>query len=423
MPSAVIIDGLGTPFLKAGTIPNLTASEMALTPVKALFERYPKLQESCDCVVGANIGNQMQHPDGSNLARVILLRAGLDPRIPAWTVNINCGSGLHAVLDAVKNVELGQYKCVLVVASEVMSDYAAVYPREQRSQFARLYEASRKKAPMWRKLLSLAKEWAKLKLMPHDPEWTLRVGLTDPVCKLGMDEIADKIAEEYKISREEQDLFAWESQRRAKAATLSGRFKHEIVPFHGIDQDNGIRMDSNLTALSKLRPLHKGGTVTPGNSSQITDGAVALMVASEDFAKRKDWPVLAKMDSKFSAIGGCVPERMGLGPVVAIKKIFSSDWCTLDDFDVIETNEAFAAVVLAQQKEFELVKHNFGRLSPEKVNRNGGAIALGHPISASGARLVLTCAKELELTGATIGLVTLCVGGGQGVAACLERSN
>ncbi|TSC89079.1 MAG: acetyl-CoA C-acetyltransferase [Parcubacteria group bacterium Gr01-1014_3] len=421
MNKAVIVDGVRTPFLKAGTIPDLSASEMALTPVGELFKRYPKLKESCDCVVGANIGNQVLHPDGSNLARVILLKAGLDPRIPAWTVNINCGSGLHAVLDAVKNVELGLYKCILVVASEVMSDYVAVYNRQQRAQFAKLYEVSRKKAPMWRRLPSLMKEWTKMKMMPHKPEWSIKIGLTDPVCKLGMDEIADQIAEEYKISREEQDLFALESQRRAKAATLSGRLKHEIVPFRGIDQDNGIRFDQNLSALSKLRPLHKGGTVTPGNSSQITDGAVALMVVNEELAKKNGWPLLATMYSRFSSIGGCVPERMGLGPVQAIKQIFSHDWSTLDDIDVIETNEAFAAVVLAQQKEFELVKDNFGRLSPEKVNRNGGAIALGHPISASGARLVLTCAKELELTGATSGLVTLCVGGGQGVAACLER--
>lgn len=414
MTKAVIVDGCRTPFLKVGTIKNLSAVEMALAPVKHLQKKYGDLFKLLDRVIGANIGNQIMHPDGSNLARVIQLNANIPQHIGAYTININCASGLMAVIEAVKEIELGLADAVLVVAVEVMSDYVAVYPRQQRAQFAKLYEVSRKKAPMWRRLLSLIKEWVKMKMMPHKPEWAINLGLTDPVVKLRMDQIADKIAKEYNISREEQDLFALESQRRAKRATQSGRFKEEIVPL--LRDDNGIRFDQNLEMLARLKPRYEGGTATPGNSSQISDGAVALILASEEFAAKYGLPKLATMSSKKTAVAGCDPAMMGLGPVKAIQQILNKNDMRISDIDLLETNEAFASVVLAQLKDLKQMG-----LDVSRVNVNGGAIALGHPISASGARLVLTCAKELEYRKATTGLVTLCVGGGQGVAALLER--
>lgn len=413
LKKAVVVDGYRTPFLKAGSVPNLNAVKMAMPPLKKLLELYPKLSSEIDLVIGANVGNQLLHPDGSNLARVILLNAGMHVRIPAWTVNINCASGLHAVLDAVKQIETGFARCVLVVAVEVMSDYTGAYARNQREYFAKLLEISREKR-WWKKYPKLLWQLAKIKMMPHKPAWMIELGLTDPTCKLRMDETAEIIAKDLKISREEQDLYAWESQHRAAAAQKNDRFSSEIVPIDGIKDDNGIRPNQTLQQLAKLKPLRPNGTVTAGNSSQISDGAVAILLAEKELAEKLGWPALANMSSQKSAVMGGEPDRMGLGPVRAVIELHNKTKFNLDDFDVIETNEAFASVVLGQ-------RHFLEGLDAEKTNVNGGAIALGHPISATGARLVLTCARELALRNARRGLVTLCVGGGQGVAAAIER--
>lgn len=412
MERAVLVDGCRTPFLKAGTIKNLRAADMAAVPVNCLKERYKQVFNLLDRVIGANIGNQILPPDGSNLTRVIQLKCGIPETVGAYTVNINCGSGLMAVIEAVKEIELGMSECVLVVATEVMSDYLAVYSRKQREVFANLNAASREKSA-WNRIPKLIKFLVKRLMMRHKPEWVIKLGLTDPMLGSGMDKIANQIAKQYGISREEQDLFALESQRRAKAATLSGCLKREITPFDNLDTDNGIRFNQNLSALAKLPPTQKDGTITPGNASQVTDGAVAMLLVSDTFAKRYELPRLAEMSSKKTAIVGCSPAMMGIGPVGAVKQLLSRNEMNLSDIDVFESNEAFASVVLAQAKDLGL--------DMNRVNVNGGAIALGHPISASGARLVLTCAKELEHRNAKTGLVTLCVGGGQGVAALLER--
>ncbi|MEK7653836.1 MAG: thiolase family protein [Patescibacteria group bacterium] len=432
MANAVIVDGLRTPFTKAGTFPGLTAGSLALEPVMELLIRYPDLRNKIDCVIGANIGNQALPPDGSNLARLIALQAELPETIPAWTVNINCASGLHAVLDAVKQIELGQFKCVLVVAAEVMSDYTAVYGREQRQKFADLLAASKSKKSLWKKIPAQLLALLKTKIMPHDPQWMIKLGLTDPFCGLGMDKISDQMAMDWKISRTELDLYAQESHARASTAQVAGRFDEEISVPEGWDKkdfrDNGIHHDQLLAQLAKLKTMNPGGVTTAGNSSQISDGAVAIIVADLKFAMEQDWPVLALMDSKKSAVAGCTPSKMGLGPVNAIAKLCQKNSLELNQFDLIETNEAFASVVLAQSKAMASPEYcamlglakPLGALPWDRTNVNGGAIALGHPISASGARLVLTCAKEMDRRKVDFGLVTLCVGGGQGEAAVIE---
>lgn len=429
MHKAVIVDGARTPFLKAGTIPNLTATTLGATLIREFMKRYPGIKNELNYVIGANIGGQFLPPDGSNFARVALLNAGLPKQIGAWTVNVNCASGLHAVLDAVCRIEVGDAKCVLVIGAEVMSDYHALYPREQRGVFAELDRISRSKESMRTKLPKLAKIFAKKIAMPHNPRWMLEVGLTDPFIKMKMDLVAEEIAAEWGIARKEQDQFALESQRRASRARAAGRFAQEIIPFEGFSHDNGIRDGQTIEQLARLKPTYPGGTITPGNSSQISDGAAVILIAEEEFAKSFGLPTLARMSMRHSALVGCEPNRMGLGPVAAIKEVLDRTPYTLSDFDIIEDNEAFATVVLAQAKAFASQKYcgRFGlekapgKLDFERVNVNGGAIALGHPLAASGTRLVLTCAKELALRDKNLGLVTLCIGGGQGEAAVIER--
>ena len=424
---AVIVDGARTPFLRAGTV-QTNAVRMASFPIQHLLSHYDGLVNSVDYVIGANIGNQILCPDGSNLARVIALNNGLPLSAGAWTINSNCSSSLHALIDASKLIELGMARCVLVIGVEVMSDYTAVYSRNQRAVYEKLLAASRGRGSMISKTARQLSLLAKIRTMPHKPLWMLEVGLSDPFAKLKMNQVAEKLAREFEIGRAEQDLFAFESQRRATLAQKTGRLATEIVPFEGLVDDNGVRPDQLMYKLSKLKALEKDGTVTPGNSSQITDGACALVVASEDFAKANGWPVAAHFSPLESALVGCDPSMMGLGPVYAIYRLLEQGF-SLSDFDVVETNEAFAAVVLAQNRlmssDIYAKKFGFPRRLGEfdwaRTNVNGGAIAIGHPLAASGARLVLTCLREMELKNRSLGLVTLCIGGGQGEALVLHR--
>lgn len=435
MKNAVLVDGVRTPFLRAGTIPNLTATELGSVPIHALLQRYPDAPKVIDFVIGANVGNQILHPDGSNIARILAMACGLPRHIGAWTVNVNCATGLHAVIDAAKTIAVGSAKCVLVAAVEVMSDYPAVYSRRQRAEFYRMQTmlAARKKQKGTGKLGTTAALGARatsMRFMPHKPLWLIDLGLVDPMTNLRMDQSADLIAKEWDVSRKEQDLFALESQRRASAAQASGRMTHEIIPYGKFSNDNGVRHDQTLAQLAHIRPRYSGGTVTPGNSSQITDGAAALLVAEEDFAKVQGWPVLAKLHADWWTLMGCDPRYFGYAPAIAIKTLMDARGMRLSDLDLIETNEAFAAVVLAQARALTSPRYCdlLGMGKPlgdsfyfERTNVNGGAIALGHPISVSGARLLLTCAKELKIRQKELGLVTLCIGGGQGEAMIIER--
>jgi acetyl-CoA acetyltransferase family protein len=399
----VIIDGIRTPFCKMGTdLALLAADELGRVAVQALLTLTGVDPGIIDEVIFGCVG---QPPDAMNVARVIALRAGIPESVPAVTVHRNCASGFESVTTAAERMAAGRGSVFIVGGTESMSQIPLLFSKSSARRFEKL---SRAKSPMEK--LSVAG-----RMRPRDfvPRSGLRLGLSDPVSGLNMGETAELLARERGISRKQQDEFALRSHQRAVAARA--RVSDEICPVYSekaITQDNGARDDQTVEQLAKLRPVFDGhlGTVTAGNSSQITDGAVALLVMTAARAKELGFKPLGRLESY--AYTGCDPARMGLGPVSAIRKTGRS----LAEADIIEINEAFAAQVLA-------VLGELGDVPQEKLNVNGGAIALGHPVGATGARLVLTALKELQRRNVHKALVSLCVGGGQGGAIWLSREN
>jgi acetyl-CoA C-acetyltransferase/acetyl-CoA acyltransferase len=417
----VIVDGVRTPFCKMGTdLTRFGADELGRIAVNALLTRTGLDPQRIDEVIFGCVG---QPADAANVARVIALRAGIPEHVPAITVHRNCASGCEAVTQACEKMLAGRGSIFVVGGTESMSQYPLLF---KESTSAKLTALSRAKT-LGRKLGVLAS------LRPSDfqPRIALQLGLTDPVCGMNMGETAELLAREFGVTRSEQDEFALESHRRAVAARE--RLAEEMCPAYlnsgVLDHDNGPRPNQTLEALAKLKPVfdRKTGTVTAGNASQITDGAVALLVMSESKANELGFAPLGCLTGY--AYAGCDPSRMGLGPVFAVHKAEANTGLTLDQADLIEINEAFAAQVLAVLK--AMASEKFGRkvlrrdapsgvVSREKLNVNGGAIALGHPVGATGARLILTSLKELKRRQAKRALVSLCVGGGQGAALWLE---
>jgi acetyl-CoA acetyltransferase family protein len=426
-PRVAIISAARTPFTKAGTTQKkVPAHELGRAALREAIERANLRPAEVTEVI---FGNIAQPPEATNIARVIALRAGLPTSISAYTVNRNCGSALQALTDGVEKIQRGA-SFVAVGGTESMSRIPLFY---SESFGEKLERTARAKSP-------LEKIGAFSQFRPADfkPVIGLLVGLTDNVCGLNMGETAEVLAREFRISRELQDQFALESHQRAAAAQTSGRFALEIVPVplpprydSFSTQDVGIRAQQSMEALAKLRPVFdkRFGTVTAGNSSQITDGAAALVLASEDVVRQRGLPVLGWV--RGFAYAGLDPRRMGLGPVFATSKLLDAERLRLANIDLIEINEAFAAQVLASEVAFasdlfaqrELGHSSaLGVVNPERRNVNGGAIALGHPVGATGARLVETVLMELHLRGLELGLVTLCIGGGQGAAVLLEAA-
>jgi acetyl-CoA C-acetyltransferase/acetyl-CoA acyltransferase len=404
MSRLVIIDGLRTPFCRMGTdLAALGADELGRIAVSALLTRTGFDPALIDEVIFGCVGQPM---DSANIARVIALRAGIPEHVPAATVHRNCASGFEAVTTAYERMCAGRGSVFLVGGTESMSRVPMLFQEETASKFAAFGKA---KSPA-RKLGALAA------FRPGDfePRVGLKLGLTDPVSGMGMGDTAELLAREHGISREEQDAFALRSHQRAIAA--EARLSEEICAVYlggkAIVKDNGPRADTSAEALAGLRPIfEKYGSVTAGNSSQITDGAVALLVMAEERAAELDLKPLGVLTAY--AYTGCDPRRMGLGPVSAIGQANQRSGLTLADADLVEVNEAFAAQVLAVDKLLPLPH--------DRLNVNGGAIALGHPVGATGARLILSSLKELARRGGRRALVSLCVGGGQGGAVWLER--
>ncbi|HSH92661.1 MAG TPA: thiolase family protein [Roseimicrobium sp.] len=420
----VIVDGVRTPFCRAGTdLASLGADELGRIAVNSLLTRTGLEPAAVDEVI---FGCVAQPAEAANIARVIALRAGLPQRIPAVTVHRNCASGMEALTAAHDRMMAGRGDVFIVGGTESMSQIPLLYPRSAPDKFARLGKAR----SLPQKLSALGG------FRPGDfkPRVGLVLGLTDPVCGLNMGQTAELLAREFAISRDEQDDFAVESHRKALAAV--NRHAEEICPVYRpgnetVLRDNGPRTDQSKEVLAKLRPVFERdtGTVTAGNASQITDGAVALLVMSEDRARELHFAPLGFL--RAHAYVGCDPERMGLGPVHAIDHLMLHEGLSLSEMDLIEINEAFAAQVLAVLKVMgsetlstKLLGHGMkcGDVPPELLNVNGGSIALGHPVGATGARLVLTALKELQRRKARHALVSLCVGGGQGAALWLERN-
>jgi len=424
-PRLVIIDGVRTPFCKAGTdLAHLDAVELGRIAVTTLLKRTGFDPSRIDEVIFGCVG---QPADAANIARVIALRSGIPEHVPAITVHRNCASGIEALTQAYEKMSAGRGRVFIVGGTESMSQMPLLFSERAAQKFSRLARAKSFGA----KLGALAA------FGPRDfkPRIGLQLGLTDPVCGLNMGETAELLARELHISRDEQDAFALESHKRAVAARP--KLAEEICPVltggnlkSAITSDNGPRENQSLDALARLRPVFdkKFGTVTAGNSSQITDGAVALLVMEVERAMELGLaPLGALVDY---ATAGCDPKRMGLGPLFAMAKLERQSGLRIDEADVIEINEAFATQTLAvlnhsESAEFARKHLNretpLGKISRDKLNVNGGAIALGHPVGATGARLILTSLKELQRRNGRRALVSLCIGGGQGTALWLER--
>jgi acetyl-CoA acetyltransferase family protein len=414
MSDLFIIAGIRTPFCRAGTeFDALAADDLGRHACTALLLRTGIDPGLIDEVI---MGCVAQPPEAANLARVIALRSGIPEKTPAVTVHRNCASGMEAITTAHQRMVAGQGELFLVGGAESMSRIPFYYPHPTVAKFTALAKAKE----IGEKITAIAD------FRPRDfkPRIGLQLGLTDPVCGQIMGDTAETLAREFQLSRELQDSFAAASHRKALAA--ADRLLEEIAPVHlpgkAVVRDNGIREDSTPERLAKLRPIfdRQSGSVTAGNSSQVTDGAVALLVGSEQAARKLGLEPLGRLTGY--AYAGCDPKRMGLGPVHAIARLGRSP----ADADLVEINEAFAAQVLAVLAALKDPDKCGLGMSPveiphEKLNRRGGSIALGHPVGASGARLVLTALHQLHETGGHRALATLCVGGGQGAALWLER--
>ena len=411
MTRLAIIDGIRTPFTKAGTeFKSLPAQELGRIVVSELLERTDFDPHKISQVI---FGCVAQPAEAANVARVIALNAGIPQEIPAYTVHRNCASGFEAITSAYEKMVAGQGDAFVVGGTESMSNIPLLFSTEAADKFGALARA--KSLP--RKLAAM------LAFRPSDfkPRIGVMLGLTDPVCGLNMGQTAEVLYRDYGIPREQQDAFALESHQKTTKARA--KLREETVTVYlpngkYVAQDNGVRENQTMEALTKLRPIFdkRNGTVTAGNASQVTDGAVALLVMDEEKARRQNFKPLGYL--RGYAVTGVDPRRMGLGPAYAIPKALEESRLKWNDIQLIEINEAFAVQVLAVEL---VLRKEFGMaINHDLLNVNGGAIALGHPVGASGARLVLTLLKEMKRRNLNRGLASACIGGGQGAALILE---
>ena len=393
MQDVFILSAVRTPIGKfGGSLANMSAPDLGVVAAQAAIER---AKVSPDQIEETIFGSARQAGNGPNPARQISIRAGVPKEVPANTVNQACASGMKAIANGYYQIAHGEMNCALVGGTESMS-----------------------RVPYYL----------------DNGRWGYRLGNSDlvdgmyrdgflcPLAKMVMGETAEVLAEQYKISREEQDEFALRSQQRAERAIKAGRFKDEIVPVKIqskkgetiFDTDEHPFLGSSIEKLQKLAPVFKkDGGITAGNSSGITDGAAAMIIAGEQFVKKNNLKPLAKILAVTQA--GVDPKIMGIGPVPALRKMEERYRLRTQDFSLIELNEAFAAQVIACDRDLNL--------DPEKLNVNGGSIALGHPIGCTGTRITVTLLHELMKRNAKKGVATLCVSGGMGMALAIENVN
>jgi len=400
MPAAYICEGVRTPIGRyGGALAQVRTDDLASIPLKALQDAFPKSDwESVDEVI-FGCANQAGE-DNRNVARMALLLSGIPFAVPAMTVNRLCGSGMEAVTTAARAIGAAEISLAIAGGVESMSRAPFVMPKAATafSRTTEIYDTTigwRFPNPLMVKLYGNA----------------------------SMPETAENVAEKYRVDRSAQDCFALRSQQKAAAAQRAGIFAEEIVPVHIpgpkgtvkiVSEDEHIRPDTTIEALSKLpTPFRQNGTVTAGNASGINDGACAMFVASEEAAARFGLKPIARVVG--AATAGVEPDYMGIGPIYAVRKLLKRWKISMDDVSVFELNEAFAAQALAVTRELGLPDNS------EKVNPNGGAIALGHPLGMSGARLVLTAARQLQRIKGRYALASMCIGVGQGIAILLER--
>jgi len=400
MSSTFICEGFRTPIGRyGGALAQARSDDLAACPLAALRKKFEKSDwEAIDEVI-LGCANQAGE-DNRNVARMALLLADIPRSVPGVTVNRLCASGMEAVAGAARSIAADEFSLAIAGGVESMSRAPLVMPKASSafSRNAEIYDTTLG----WRFV---------------NPIMQKKYGTAS------MGETAENVAEKYKIERAAQDCFALRSQLRAAAAQKAGIFAQEIIPVdipgvkgkvNTVSQDEHPRPDTTIEALSRLStPFRENGTVTAGNASGINDGAAAMFVASESAAAKFGLTPVARVLG--SAAAGVDPNFMGIGPIPATRKLLARLKLSIADLDVIEVNEAFAAQVLAVTRDFGLPDDS------ERVNPNGGAIALGHPLGMSGARLVLTAARQLQRTKGRYALATMCVGVGQGMAMVLER--
>lgn len=440
----VIVEGVRTPFAKAGTVlKNVHAADLGKAALKELIAKTNLDVNLVDEVIIGNAGNPV---DAVNVSRVVALGAGVPLKTSAYTVHRNCASAMESIASGYERIKSGTMDVVVAGGTENMSQM----PLLMGSAFTKLFEKLGSAKTVGQRLSILG---ALLKAdfkqildmvttspmaeTPYKPIIGVMKGLTDPFVGINMGQTAEILAKEFGLSREDQDQFALASHQKAVRATKEGRFREEITPVflppnfgEIVSDDVGPRDGQSLEALAKLKPFFDKatGTITAGNSCPITDGAAMVLLMSREKAKELGYKPLATIRSY--GFAGLEPERMGLGPALASPLALKRAGLSMKDIGLVELNEAFAAQVLACLKAFDSdefaqkrlgLSNRIGGVSPDIVNVNGGAIALGHPVGATGTRLIVTLMKEMRRRDVQFGLATLCIGGGQGGAMILER--
>ena len=413
-----VMAGMRTPFAKAfGALASVPADELGRIALTATLDRAGIKPTEVDEVI---FGNVASPPDTANIARVIALQSGVPQDRVAHTVNRNCASGMEALVSAWQSIREGRAEIVIAGGTESMSNVPLLWDARMRLL---LVELGRQHS-----LFGKLRVWTRFRPSMLRPIPALQLGLIDPTCGLNMGQTAELLAQDFGITREEQDRFALLSHQRATASLKRGFDKGEVAPVrlaslrsggrespgsvNEVARDTGPRANQSIKALAKLKPLFEpaSGSVTAGNSCPITDGACALLLLPPGRASGLGVAPLGFI--RDYAVAGCEPRRMGLGPVHATHKLLTRHGLKLSDFDLFEINEAFAVVTMAAMREHGIAH--------EKVNVHGGACALGHPIGASGARIVVTLIGALRKHGKKRGVASLCIGGGEATAMAIE---
>lgn len=425
MKAVYIVEAKRSPQVKSGAdLKDVDAPYLGHYLLRNILDQTNIPRDEVDEVIIGNTGTPAKYP---NVGRVLALEAGLDKKTSGYSVHRNCASGMEAVSQAYLKIASGRHDVIFAGGVESMSQMPLMFGEDMTELFASLMKAK--------------KPQDKLKVLSHfrpgflAPVIAIEQGLTDPFCGLNMGQTAELLAREFGFTREEQDHFANESHRKAVSAAESGRFDDEILGILAgpkldklITEDIGPRANSSMESLAKLKPFFekRTGTVTVGNSCPITDGGSMLLLCSEEAVNKYKLTPMAKMiDYHFH---GLEPERMGMGPLLAMDGVLKRTNMSLDQMDLIEINEAFSAQVLAVLEAAENADaakrfgiEPIGKIPMDKLNVNGGGVALGHPVGSTGSRLIVTLAHELKKRKAGFGMASLCIGGGQGGAVIIEN--
>ncbi len=442
----VLVDGVRTPFVKSGSkLKKVHPAELGKVALKQLLAQTNLDVNVVDEVIIGNAGNPV---DAVNVSRVIALNAGIPLKTSAYTVHRNCASAMESITSGYEKIKSGTMDAIIAGGSESMSQMPLLMTQRFLDIFERLATARSlggRLSALGSLLMADLKQIVELvttgplQSTAHKPRISVMEGLTDPFVGINMGQTAEILAKEWGLSRLAQDEFALRSHQLAVKATKEGRMREEITPVflapkytEVISEDIGPRDGQSIEALTKLKPFfdRKTGTITAGNSCPITDGAAMMLLMSREKADALGYKALARI--RGYGYAGLEPERMGLGPAYSTPLALKRAGLSMKDIGLIELNEAFAAQVLACQKAFDSQKFaqeklglsdKIGEVRNEILNVNGGAIALGHPVGATGTRLVLTLAKEMKRRNVQFGLATLCIGGGQGGAVIIENEN